>query len=175
MNNESTGGGQQYLVADYYDDSKRWRLAVNAGRVTAMQPASADETQQPQGFVHFIDASRRKTLIGYYSIDRIASDDAPDYARSLFVVVDDMVYGGAGDTPHLRQSHGMQTRALEVRAAGSKAAVVEYVWPFYRELPARLFAEPSSFVSRDFIGELMRTVRFYRPDWVSSRWMRTAA
>lgn len=168
---DEAAGTKRYLVADYYDDRKRWWLSVSAGRVTAVQAINTDEARQPQGFVHYVDAHGRQRLVGYYSLDRIASGEAPDYAKSLFIVADGVVYGDAGNAPHLEHRQSPRERVFEVGANGSESTVIEYAWPFYRELLARIFVEPSSFVSKDFISELMRTVRFYRPRWIRSRWV----
>lgn len=133
-------GEGPFIVADYYDDRKRWSLRMKAGRISEFAPIEAEARGTPHGFAHEFSTTEQRHVVGYYSSSLIASGDAPDYSASLLVLVDSVVLEGDGTS--LRQHQGALTRVFEAKSGEKWIATIEYDWPFYRELTARVFADP---------------------------------
>ena len=153
------------LLADYYDDRRRWWIGEDA-TTSGLEAATPDDLARvPDGFAQWIEDGRKRTLVGYFSFYKNAAGDAPDYSKSLVVVVDGFWFGSGSDVPDLVWHRGLLRRTFKIAAGASEAAIC-YRWPATRQLLARVFSDPSNFVSKDFLEELVGIVMFYRPEWM---------
>lgn len=156
---------RRFLMADYYGRSKLWWVGIGSdGRVESIDEA-VKEDRKPDGFAHYLDCGGASRFVGYGAVHRIKSNDAPDYARSLFIVVGETVYRDS-DEPRLRLRQGLFTRTFLAGSAALKSQRIEYRWPMYRELASRLLGDPAWFESQDFVWELMGMIKFYRKAWL---------
>jgi hypothetical protein len=153
------------LLADYYDDRRRWWIGENATASCVEAATLSDLARVPDGFAQWIEDGRKRVLVGYFSFYKNAAGDAPDYSKSLVVVVDGVLFGSGSDVPDLIWHKGILRRTFKIAAGGSKVAI-RYRWPATRQLLARVFSDPSNFVSKDFLEELVGIVTFYRPEWL---------
>lgn len=155
----------EILLADFFDDSLRWRMTLSGTRagLKAASPASALHT--PNGFLHFVKSKDGPKAIGYFSLNLNVAGDAPDYANSLAILANDAVFGMAHSSPSVAWRKSLSCRSLEVWDADEHQTIT-YPWlPFVHSLQ-RAFSDPFGFVSKDFVEELVEVVNFYRADWM---------
>lgn len=167
-NNDSALGCGWFNLVDFYTPNLRWRLHASPGHLDQLVIDKDGTSEQLHGVMHEVKAADKTHLIGYFSSHLHSKVNAPDYAKSLFVVVDNVVLGNEVKRPTLRLTKRAFTRRFEAASGGGWTVAFEYSWPFYREMAARLFTDPFKFESKDFLAELVATVGSARPEWVAN-------
>jgi hypothetical protein len=164
VNPSKVGAMPPFMIADYYDAAASWEARLVARRLT-VEPTSS-VAKCPHGFASVVQGHTGDKLVGYFSLDLLASGDAPDYAKSLFVFLDGNVVGEDDTTPRVSHRKMLYSREFSIGANYETLASIKYPWPFCREGLTKLVADPFTFVSKDVVTELVRVVEFYRPHWL---------
>lgn len=162
MNTEDSDG---ILLADFFDDSWRWWLTLNGGRVLLRAAAPDSSLQTPNGFLHFVKSKEGPKEIGYFSLHLDSAGGAPDYARSLVILADDVVFGAEGSGPSVAWRKRLRYRSIEIRDDRGHRTI-DYPWSPFIGFIERAVSDPFGYVSRDFVEELVKIVAFYRADWM---------
>jgi hypothetical protein len=117
-----------------------------------------------QGVVKtLLDTNGKSHTVGYYSSHQMSSLDAPDYNKSHFFFIDEMVFGNNEKRPFIRWRKKFFHRECEAGFDGVVIVSFSYPWPWYREL---FFNDDFDNASEDVVYNLFTSLKYTHPDWV---------
>jgi hypothetical protein len=131
-----------FNLVDYYERSRRWQLHVNLGQIAQILVANDRNDQPIHGVMHNVKEGNEVYLIGYFSLQRHPTLDAPDYQRSLIIFINNTLLGNGKIPPKFRLTKRSFTRKFEATLGKGWSMSIEYSWSFYREFIRGFFTAP---------------------------------
>lgn len=113
----------------------------------------ADESKV-LGFGTTVDTDAGQIFAAYFALEREGADKAPAYEKSCYIYLDHNVFALGDERISVGLKIGLWKRRFEVRWDGKQVWEASYSWPFYRQLPAKVFGDPFNYVSLDFFVNL---------------------
>jgi hypothetical protein len=138
-------------------DRKYYSLSIVAARAEVEPMAEPRNPAYVLGVGCEIQAVNGRVFAAYFAGSRERYDAHPDYAGSLFVLVDGAVYSVRGEGIGTTIRRKFSTREFTLLRGDRPQRSVEYPWPWYRE--PFTSGSPGTSPSTDFLREMSAMVR----------------
>lgn len=166
IRSDRIGGSEWFNLVDYYEPTRRWRLHVSLGNIDQIIVANDRNDQPIHGVMHDVKVGNEVYLIGYFSLQRDPTFDAPDYQHSLNIFINNTLLGNDTIQPKFRLTKHAFTRKFEAGQGESWSVNIEYSWPFYHEFMRGFYTDTTYIKSGDFFVELIDVIKSARPEWI---------
>ena len=101
------------------------------------------------GFGNWVETITGKIFACYFATSRLSDEHAPDYHGELYLFIDGVIFPVNGKSTEFRFSSGLWNRKFLATSAGI-TKVIEYRWPFYRDLFSSGMHVSEDYESNDF-------------------------
>lgn len=166
--NDDHGAERVFLLRDYATLKRYWRVSTREGAVVRVQEAEKAPGDAVHGILERWHLAGREAIMAFMSADCVeGAARAPDYSKSLLILVNERLLGDGLMRPKLKFEQGFFERDITVQAADGWRFHAQYTAPWLREIVRKLnLAGTLEYDPVDFIERLVEIVSIHRPQWI---------